>query len=47
MSEHKDISPPYLIKDKGSLHPINHMNDSIMNRLASFTFELVDAPEID
>ncbi len=47
MSEPKDISPPELIKDKGSLHPINHMKDSIMNLLVSFGFEIVDGPEIE
>ena len=47
MSEHKDISPPYLTKDKGSLHPINHMKDFIMSLLVSFGFEIVDGPEIE
>jgi phenylalanyl-tRNA synthetase alpha chain len=47
MSEHKDISLPYLIKDNGSLHPINHMKDFIMNLLVSFGFEIVDGPEIE
>ena len=47
MSESIDISPPELIKDRGSLHPINHMKDSIMNLLISFGFEIVDGPEIE
>ena len=47
MSIHKDISPPELIKDRGSLHPINHMKDSIMNLLISFGFEIIDGPEIE
>ena len=47
MSELKDISPPKLIIDRGSLHPINHMKDSIMNLLVSFGFEVVDGPEIE
>ena len=47
MSEPKDILPPELIKDKGSLHPINHMKDFIMNLLVSFGFEIVDGPEIE
>ena len=47
MSDHKDIPPPELIKDRGSLHPINHMKDSIMNLLISFGFEIVDGPEIE
>ena len=47
MSEPKDILPPVLIKDRGSLHPINHMKDSIINLLLSFGFEIVDGPEIE
>ena len=47
MSVHKDISPPELIKDRGSLHPINHMKDTIMSLLTSFGFEIVDGPEIE
>ena len=47
MSEPKDISPPELIKDRGTLHPINHMKDYIMNLLISFGFEIVDGPEIE
>jgi len=47
MSIHKDISPPELSKDVGSLHPINHMKDSIMDLLVSFGFEVIDGPEIE
>ena len=47
MSEHKDISPPELIIDRGAIHPINHMKDSIMNLLVSFGFEIIDGPEIE
>ena len=47
MSIHKDISPPELSKDVGSLHPINHMKDSIMDLLVSFGFEIIDGPEIE
>ena len=47
MSANKDILLPELIKDKGALHPINHMKDSIMGLLASFGFEIVDGPEIE
>jgi phenylalanyl-tRNA synthetase alpha chain len=47
MSTFKDILPPELIKDKGSLHPINHMKDSIMNHLTSFGFEVISGPEIE
>jgi phenylalanyl-tRNA synthetase alpha chain len=47
MSIFKDISPPKLQYDRGALHPINHMKDSIMNLLVSFGFEVVDGPEIE
>ena len=47
MSAYKDILPPELIKDRGALHPINHMKDYIMNLLISFGFEIVDGPEIE
>ena len=47
MPDHKDITPPKLTKDRGSLHPINHMKDSIMSLLVSFGFEIVDGPEIE
>jgi phenylalanyl-tRNA synthetase alpha chain len=47
MSINKDISPPELSKDVGSLHPINHMKDSIMDLLVSFGFEVIDGPEIE
>ena len=47
MSSNKDILPPKVIKDKGAVHPINHMKDSIMNLLVSFGFEIIDGPEIE
>ena len=47
MSSSKDITSPTLIKDIGSLHPINHMKDSIMDLLVSLGFEIVDGPEIE
>jgi phenylalanyl-tRNA synthetase alpha chain len=47
MSSNKDILPPKINKDRGALHPINHMKDSIMNLLASFGFEIIDGPEIE
>jgi phenylalanyl-tRNA synthetase alpha chain len=43
----KDISQPKLIKERGSLHPINNMKDSIMNLLTSFGFKIIDGPEIE
>ena len=47
MSEFNDISPPELIKERGSLHPINHMKDYILDLLTSFGFEVIDGPEIE
>jgi len=47
MSSYKDIFPPEIIKERGSIHPINHMMDSIMSLLVSFGFEIVDGPEIE
>ena len=47
MSSKKDISPPKVIKDKGAIHPINNMKDSIMSLLVSFGFEIVDGPEVE
>jgi phenylalanyl-tRNA synthetase alpha chain len=47
MSSNQDILPPEIIKDKGAIHPINHMKDSIMNLLVSFGFEIIDGPEIE
>jgi phenylalanyl-tRNA synthetase alpha chain len=47
MPENKDILTPELIKDRGSLHPINHMKDSIMDLLVSLGFEIVDGPEVE
>ena len=47
MSSNTDIVPPQLTKDRGSIHPINHMKDSIMNLLVSFGFEIIDGPEIE
>ena len=47
MSSNKDISAPKIIIDRGSIHPINHLKDSIMGLLVSFGFEIVDGPEIE
>ena len=47
MSSNKDILLPDIIKDKGAIHPINYMKDSIMNLLISFGFEVIDGPEIE
>ena len=45
MSDSKDIYSPDLIKDKGSLHPINQVKDAIMNLLISYGFEIVKGPD--
>jgi phenylalanyl-tRNA synthetase alpha chain len=47
MSLHKDIFIPEPFRDRGSLHPINNMKDSIINLLVSFGFEIVEGPEIE
>jgi phenylalanyl-tRNA synthetase alpha chain len=47
MSNNKDIFLPYKKKDLGSIHPINHMKDSIMSLLVSLGFEVIDGPEIE
>ncbi len=47
MSSNKDISAPMIIEDRGSIHPINHLKDSIMDLLVTFGFEIVDGPEIE
>ncbi|MDC3244833.1 phenylalanine--tRNA ligase subunit alpha [Gammaproteobacteria bacterium] len=47
MSSIKGISPPELIKEMGSFHPINNMKDSILSLLSSLGFEIVDGPEIE
>ena len=47
MSSNKDISAPKIIKERGSIHPINHLKDSIMDLLVSFGFEIIDGPEIE
>ena len=47
MSSSKDIFFPELVSERGSLHPINHMKDSIMNLLMSLGFEIIDGPEIE
>jgi phenylalanyl-tRNA synthetase alpha chain len=47
MSSNKDILPPKINKNRGAIHPINHMKDLIMNLLSSFGFEIIDGPEIE
>tara|TARA_B100000212_G_scaffold299813_1_gene244664 strand:+ start:409 stop:1134 length:726 start_codon:yes stop_codon:yes gene_type:complete len=47
MSSRKDIFSPEVKKERGAIHPINHMKDSIMSLLVSFGFEIVDGPEVE
>ena len=47
MSSDKDIILPETSVEKGSLHPINYMKDSIMDLLSSLGFEMIDGPELE
>ena len=47
MSSNKDIILPEISVEKGSLHPINHMKDSILNLLKSFGFKIISGPELE
>jgi phenylalanyl-tRNA synthetase alpha chain len=47
MPSHKDIIPPHLDKETGAIHPINQVNDYILNLLTSMNFEVIDGPEIE
>tara|TARA_B100001093_G_scaffold79575_1_gene70885 strand:- start:785 stop:1510 length:726 start_codon:yes stop_codon:yes gene_type:complete len=47
MSSNSDILPPKIVKDIGSVHPINNMKDSIMSLLVSFGFEIIEGPEVE
>tara|TARA_Y100000385_G_scaffold277312_1_gene324115 strand:+ start:139 stop:864 length:726 start_codon:yes stop_codon:yes gene_type:complete len=47
MSSDKDIILPKILIERGSLHPINTMKDSLMDLLASFGFEIIHGPEIE
>ena len=47
MSKDKEILLPEISLEKGSLHPINLMKDSILNLLSSFGFNIIDGPEIE
>ena len=47
MSSDKDIILPEVPIEKGSLHPINNMKDSIMDLLVSIGFEIIHGPEIE
>ena len=47
MSSSKDIIIPSPKTDLGSLHPINHMKDTIMSSLVALGFEIIHGPEIE
>lgn len=47
MSSDKDIILTAATIQKGSLHPINHMKDSIMNLLSSLGFKIIHGPELE
>ena len=47
MSSDKDIILPEIPIEKGSLHPINNMKDSIMDLLQSLGFEIIYGPELE
>ncbi|MDG2092864.1 MAG: phenylalanine--tRNA ligase subunit alpha [SAR86 cluster bacterium] len=46
MSSDKDIIPEIIV-EKGALHPINNMKDSIMDLLQSLGFEIIYGPELE
>ena len=47
MSDIDSINPPKIIKDFGTLHPINQTKDYLLNLLANFGFQEVHGPEIE
>jgi len=47
MSKNTDITPPKLIKEFGTKHPINITAISMMNMLAKFGFEIIEGPEVE
>jgi phenylalanyl-tRNA synthetase alpha chain len=47
MSDIDNISPPRIIEDNGSLHPINQIKDHLLKLLADMGFDEVDGPEIE
>ena len=47
MSNSKDINPPEIKKEFGSLHPISQINLLIINFLKSYGFETISGPEIE
>ena len=47
MSSDKDIILPEISIEKGTLHPINQMKDSIMVLLQSLGFDIIEGPELE
>lgn len=47
MSSDIDIHLPKISLNRGSIHPINQMKDSILSLLHSFGFQIIDGPEIE
>lgn len=47
MSSDIDINLPKISLNRGSIHPINQMRDSILSLLNSFGFQIIDGPEIE
>ena len=47
MSSSKDIKPPLIKKNVGSLHPINQTKDFIIEFLVDIGFDYIDGPEVE
>ncbi len=47
MSTLDKIDSPIILKDFGSLHPINQLKDHITNILIGMGFSLIDGPEVE
>ena len=47
MSSDIDINLPKISLNRGSIHPINQMKDSILSLLNSFGFQIIEGPEIE
>ncbi len=47
MSSPKDIKPPLIKKNVGSLHPINQTKDFIIEFLVNMGFDYINGPEIE
>ena len=47
MSSYKDIILPEVSLERGSLHPINQMKDSLLDLLGTFGFKIIYGPELE